>query len=174
MKINSSILFTLGIILLASASRLLPHPDNFTPIMAAGLFGGATFKNKSLAFLVPLFSMFMSDLFLGFHDTMWAVYVSVMISVLIGLGIQNRISIISVGFSSVLGSVCFWIITNFACWLQSNGYYSLDLTGFLACYNSAIPFFQNSLLGDLFFNTILFGAFYLVYQKAFSLEKAVK
>ena len=55
------------IIVLAAVTRLIPHPPNFTPIIAIGLFGGAYIQNRSLAILIPIGAMFISDLFLGLH-----------------------------------------------------------------------------------------------------------
>ena len=51
-------------IILGVLSRLIPHPANFTPILAIALFGG-TYLNKKTALWVPLVALIISDLFLG-------------------------------------------------------------------------------------------------------------
>src|SRR3989442_15488674 len=67
-----------GLVLVAAASRLVPHPPNLTPIAAMALFGGAYFPDKRAAFLVPLAAMFLSDLVLGLHRGWPVVYGSFM------------------------------------------------------------------------------------------------
>lgn len=162
-------LFITIAILVATISRLLPHPPNFSPIAAMALFGGAYLSNKKTAFLLPFLAMFLSDLVIGFHDTMWAVYLSFAIIVALGLKLQQNIKPSSIVLSTVLASTLFFIITNFAVWL-GNPFYPQNLSGLIGCYASAIPFYQNDLfgsfalntyLGDIFFTAVLFGSFYL-------------
>ena len=73
---NYRILIVFALILVAMSTRLFPHPANFTPIIAIALFSGALLGKKWYAFIVPMFIMLLSDLIIGFHDTMWAVYLS--------------------------------------------------------------------------------------------------
>lgn len=148
----------------AAFVRLLPHPPNFAPIAAMALFGGAYFNKKWAAFLVPLTAMFVTDLVLGFHATMWAVYLSFALIVGLGIIMLKEKKIGSIFFASVISSVSFFIITNFGIWL-STGYYEKTGAGLAACYTAAIPFFHQTLLSDLFFVGILFGAYHLVKQK---------
>src|SRR5687767_5934326 len=89
-------LFFSTLVILAALTRFLPHPPNFTPIGGIALFGGAYFLNKKWAFVVPLSAMLISDLFIGFHSTMWAVYLSFFIISLVGLQIKNKIGVPSV------------------------------------------------------------------------------
>ena len=148
----------------AAFVRLLPHPPNFAPIAAMALFGGAYFNKKWAAFLVPLAAMFITDLIIGFHETMWAVYLSFALIVGLGISMLKEKKIGSIFFASVISSVSFFIITNFGIWL-STGYYAKTGTGLAACYTAAIPFFHQTLLSDLFFVGVLFGAYYLAKQK---------
>ncbi len=164
-KLISPRFFTLaGMILLAAIIRLLPHWPNFTPIGAMALFGGAYFSKKYLAFVVPFVAMFLTDLILGFHATMWAVYLSFGLIVIIGMLMINKVKLSNVFFASVTASVLFFVITNFAMW-TAGGIYSPDLKGLLECYAAAIPFFSYTLLGDLFFVGIMFGAFEIAKSK---------
>jgi hypothetical protein len=159
-----------GLILVAAFTRLIPHPPNFTAIGAMALFGGAYFDRKYLAFAIPLTAMFLSDIIIGFHPGMYAVYLSFILIVVIGMTLKDRKKIGNIFLAAVSASVLFFIITNFAQWL-SYPLYSKDITGLIACYVAAIPFFHYTLLGDLFFAGVLFGAFELAKVKFPQLTK---
>ena len=162
--------FLLTVIFSAAFMRLIPHWPNFTPIAAMALFGGAYMSRKTLAFLVPLAAMLLSDLILGFHTTMVAVYLSFVATVGIGLFIARKPKILHIAGASLSASILFFIVTNFASWMGSP-LYPQTFTGLMEAYaaglvffnNGAlgISFFANSVLGDLFFNTLFFGVFYL-------------
>ena len=145
-------------VLLGVTLRLIPdRPMNFTPIAAMALFGGAMFTNKKLGIIIPLAALFISDLFFGFHSTMWAVYGSFIAIGLIGIKLSGNASTKNIVLGSLAGSGLFFIVTNFAVWLT--GFYPMNVAGLMECYTMAIPFFRNTILGDLFFNGVLFGAF---------------
>lgn len=148
----------------AAFVRLLPHPPNFAPIAAMALFGGAYFNKKWAAFLVPLAAMFITDLMLGFHETIWAVYLSFALIVVIGMIMLKEKKVGNIFFASVISSVSFFIITNFGIWI-STGYYEKTGAGLAACYIAAIPFFHQTLLSDLFFVGVLFGLYQLAKVK---------
>jgi len=149
-------------ILTAAFMRLGAHWPNFTPVAAIALFSGANISRKSLAFLIPVAAMLISDLFLGFHATMIAVYAAFGITVLTGIWLSNRMKTGNVALASVFSSVVFFIITNFGSWLSGMMPYSKDISGLMQAYAAGVPFFNNGLLGDLFYNAILFGGFYLL------------
>ena len=154
--------WVLTLMIFASAFvRLIPHPPNFAPIAAMALFGGAYFSKKWAAFLVPIAAMLLTDLILGFHETMWAVYLSFALIVVIGMMMLKEKKVGNVFFASVISSVSFFIITNFGLWL-STSYYAKTGAGIAACYTAAIPFFHQTLLSDLFFVGLLFGLYHLV------------
>ena len=108
--------------------------------------------------------MFVTDLFLGFHTTMWAVYLSFILIVVLGMVIIKQKKIGNIFFASVIASVSFFIITNFGVWI-STPYYEKTGAGLAACYTAAIPFFHQTLLSDLFFVAILFGLYELAKTK---------
>jgi len=155
---HSRILALLSAILVAAALRLVPHPPNFTPIGAMALFSGAYLGRRPLAFAAPLGALLLSDLVLGFYHGQLTVYFSVALIVVIGMGALRRVSPVRVGVAAVASSLLFFIITNFGMWLFS-GIYPLTVLGLSACYVAAIPFFQHTLAGDLFYATLLFGGF---------------
>jgi hypothetical protein len=160
MPMNSRILVLLSAILAAAALRLVPHPPNFTPIGAMALFGGAYLGRRWLAFAAPLGALLLSDLVLGFYHGQVTVYASVALIAMLGMAALQRRSALRVGLAAIAGSILFFAITNFGMWLFS-GFYPRTLAGLEACYIAAIPFFQNTVAGDLFYATLLFGGFAL-------------
>jgi len=153
------LLIIAAIIFVAALFRLFTNIPNFTPIAAIALFGGAYITRKSYAFLVPFIALFVTDLIIGFHGFMLAVYFSFALTVGIGILISKNVKVLTVIGGAVASAVLFFIITNFAVW-ASTPYYTKDIAGLLQCYTLAIPFFHNSLIGDLLYSGVLFGAFY--------------
>ena len=163
-SVTPKFLVLAGMVFAAAFVRLIPHPPNFAPIAAMALFGGAYFSKKWAAFAIPLAAMFFTDLILGFHSTMWAVYLSFVLIVVLGMVMIKQKKVTNIFLASVSSSVLFFIITNFAVWAAGT-FYAKDLSGLAASYIAAIPFFHYTLLGDLFFVTLMFGSFELVKTK---------
>ena len=153
--------FILIIIVLAAATRLIPHPPNFTPIIAMGLFGGAYIHNRSLAVIVTIGAMFLADLFLGFHSTIYFVYGSLLLVTMLGMILIKKITIKNCTIAALSSSFLFFIITNFGVWLTS-GYYPKNIEGILACYTMALPFLGNTLVGTLLYSSVMFGGYELL------------
>jgi len=154
----------LGFILIAILTiafwRILPHPANVTPVMATALFCGAYLKDKKMAFLLPLLAMLVSDLFIGLHGSMLFVYGSIAITV--GAGIvflQQYKKPLHIFTTTVVCSLIFFFVTNFGAWLYSAALYPRSVEGLLQAYVAGIPFYRNSILGDLFFAAVLFGGY---------------
>lgn len=160
-----------GIVLVAALSRLLPHPDNFTPITALALFGGAMFSRKSFAFFLPMAAMLLSDIGFeifygyGFYSDMWVTYSAFAAIVGIGLLLRRNISASTVAVAAVSSSLWFFLVSNFGVWALSS-MYPPTLEGLLQCYTMGIPFFKWTFLGDLAYSTLFFGGFALA-QRAF-------
>ena len=138
------VLITLGI-----AARFLPHPANFAPIGAIAIFSGLYLPRK-WAIVLPLAAMFFSDLFIGFYNLpiMFSVYGSLAMMGVIGLWIRKNKKLSTVLGGTILGSVIFYLLTNGAVWAFGS-LYPHTAAGLLQSYYLAIPFFRNSLLGDL-------------------------
>lgn len=168
---HSRLAAILTAILVAASLRLLPHPPNFTPIGAMALFGGAYLGRRAFAFAAPLGALLLSDLVLGFHGSMPFVYAGVALTVLIGWALASRLSAVTVAGAALASSVLFFGLTNFGVWLTS-GMYPLTLAGLTACFVAAIPFFQNTLAGDLFYSALLFGGFALLERRVPRLQPA--
>ncbi|NMB47908.1 hypothetical protein GYA13_00470 [Candidatus Kuenenbacteria bacterium] len=153
----ASILVVLGFI-----CRLFDYPPNFSPLGAIAIFAGF-FLARNRFFLIPVIILVSSDIFLGFYDwrLMASVYLSFVLISLIGLYLKKHYHWWAVGLGAFAGSLLFFIITNLAFW-YFGGFYSLDLAGLGSCFTLAIPFFKNTLIGDLFFTAVFFGIYSLV------------
>ncbi len=149
-------------IAIGATFRLLPHAPNFTPIAAIALFGGV-YLSKKLALVLPLIAMVISDIFIGVYDQklMLFVYGSFILCVFIGFWLKNHKKLWTALGGSVAGATMFFFLTNFAVWAFSS-WYTKDFSGLIQCYAMALPFFRNTLLGDLFYVAIFFGAYELV------------
>ena len=150
--------FLLAILLVgfAALSRFVPHPPNFAPIAAMALFGGV-YLEKRFSFIVPLAAMLISDYFIGFHNTMPFVYGSFILIALLGVWLRNHKTLGWIIGSSVASSVLFFVVTNFGVWVM--GGYPQNFAGLVECYVAAIPFFRNTLFGDLLYVMVLFGLY---------------
>ena len=160
----------LGILtVFAVASRNLPHPDNFAPTTAVALFGAATFASRRAAVLVPLGSLFLSDLILqltymagwqpnwGFYPGQWVTYSCILATIGLGFLIRDRRTVVTIAGATLTSSLLFFLVTNFAYIYGPDSIYPRTLHGLVLGYEAAIPFFQRSLAGDFFYSTVLFG-----------------
>jgi hypothetical protein len=152
--------FGLAVVLIAlgTASRLLPHPPNFTPIGALGLFGGFAMTRLSTAALVPFAALLLSDWYLGWYTLLPVVYACFGINVLLGRWLQRRPSVARWLVACLGGSLQFFLITNFGCWLVG---YPKTWEGLTQCYVLALPFYRNQVLGDLLYGGVLCGGLVL-------------
>ena len=155
-------------ILAAAATRIVPHPWNFTAVGAMCLFGGAYFQRKWHALLVPLAALLLSDIVLaatlyGFGSlrSVWASYVLFAVIVLLGRTLRGRVTFWRVTATAIAASVMFFLLSNFKVWLMGHGYPHTPV-GLWACYMAALPFAQNMVLGDLFYSGVLFGGYELL------------
>lgn len=146
----------IGMVALAIISRFFPVLPNFSPLMAVALFSGSYIANKKMAYLIPLSIMFLTDIFLGMHESMIAVYACFAFMVFMGKNFLDSPSVGRIFGASIVSSIVFFIVTNFSVWAFS-GYYTRDFAGLTLCYELAIPFFKNTLAATLAFSTVLFG-----------------
>jgi hypothetical protein len=169
-------LLLVAMIALAALSRLLPHPPNFSPVEAMALFGGAYFAHRGWAVVVPLIAMALSDAALGLiHGGtyleyvtslgFWSVYLCIALSSVMGFGLRGKANGANVLGYSLAGSVLFFVVTNFFTWFGGTMYPQTG-AGLVAAYVAAIPFFQWSVLGTLFYAALLFGGFALLRRRA--------
>ncbi len=160
----------IGLIIVAAVTRFIPHPFNFTAVGAIALFSGAVVKDKRLAFLIPISVLLFTDMIIGLHFSMFPVYTCFAFTVFMGIIIQSKQNIISIAFASLVSSLVFFLITNLPFWYWNLGLYPMNISGTMESYKMAIPFFKNQLVGDLFYNSMLFGLFYLGIKKTKSVS----
>ena len=150
-------IFPISLILILAFARLIPHPPNFTPIIAVAIISGYFFKNFNLSALTLLLSMLVSDLFIGFYENIIFVYASLLLITFIFHKISYKINLKNLFIYGFAGSSIFFIISNFGVWvLGSLGAYDIayekSLSGLIQCYILAIPFFGNTFLSTLIFS----------------------
>ena len=149
-------IFPIGLILVLVFARLIPHPPNFTPIIAVAIMSGYFFRNIYLSFAILLISMLLADAFIGFYNNMLFVYLSLFLIAFVFFKISKKINFKNLFIYGFVGSVIFFIISNFGVWaLGSPGVYDIayekNLNGLVECYILAIPFFGNTFLSTLIF-----------------------
>ena len=147
-----------GVIVALSASRFIPHPPNFTSLIALSFYIPAVFGIRYIP--VVILALFFTDLIIGFHSTMLFTSGSV---ILIGLISEYFNKSIFVRICGVLmGSLIFFFLSNFGVWL--GGSYGYTFSGLLSCYILALPFFGYTVLSSLIFSVII-ETVYKLYQK---------
>ena len=144
-------IFPIGLILILTISRLIPHPDNFTPIVSLAIMSSYFFRNVNFSYVVMLFSMLLADFFIGFYSHMLFVYLSLFLIVLIFFKISKKMNYKNLFIFSFFGSVIFFLISNFGVWLVGN-LYERNINGLIECYFMAIPFFKNTIISTLIFS----------------------
>jgi hypothetical protein len=165
------------LLLLAVASRLIPHPANFAPMGAMALFGSAYFNRKYLALLLPIVATWLSDLFINnviyaqyypnftwFYEGFYWQYGTYVLIGLAGLIIFKKVSPKRILTGGLIYTLLFFIITNFGCWIGSTSY-PQNFVGLMECYAMGMPFLKGTLLADLFYCGILFGSFEFIKVK---------
>lgn len=164
-----NILLITGLILVAAASRLLPHWPNFVPVGAMALFGAAALPKRWLAVIVPVVAFYLSDLAL--NNTLYAAYYegfywgmnywtsgAIILMVLLGMGLLRNVkfSWLKVGGAAISATLVFFLVTNFGVW-ASGMLYPKSGAGLIAAFAAGLPFLLNSLLANLLFSGALFG-----------------
>lgn len=162
MSKKSKILISILLIMVGVITRLLPHAWNFAPIAGIALFAGA-YLGRNYAIVLPLLALLAGDMFIGFYE--WqlatAVYGSFLLIGVMSGYLQKQKNVFSVASLSLGSSILFFLLTNWTVW-QFSPWYEKSLMGLIECYTMALPFFRNTLLGDLFYVGVFFGAYELV------------
>ncbi len=140
---------SLGIFLALAASRFVPHPPNFTSLIALSFYMPAIFGRKFIPVLMICF-MF-TDLIIGIHNTVLFTWGSVLIIGLMSIHFKNGISKRILG--SLAGAIIFYLISNFGVWIL--GAYEYSLKGIIECYTLALPFFTHTVISTLVFASVI-------------------
>lgn len=176
MKQNKTLIWSLVImVIVASVYRVIPRPFGFAPQIALALFGGAVIKDKKWAFIMPVLSMFISDLLYqglyaaglsniqGFYEGQWANYLLFAALTLFGFLIK-KINVTNVLIMSLVAPTAYFIVSNFLTWAGVGQHVEYPKTweGLMACYTLALPFYKWSLAATVVFSGVLFGSWYLI------------
>ncbi len=151
----TNIIFAVCLVVLGVVTRCVPHASQFTAMLAVAMLGGM-YLDRRIALALPLTIMIVTDLFLGFHNTMFFTWGSMLIISAIGLFVRDRKSLANVFAGSLVSSIIFFIITNFGAWFTL---YPQTWDGLKQCYFMAIPFFRTTLLSTVAYSVIVFLAF---------------
>ena len=160
------------LVVFAIATRIIfnmAHIYNFNAMMATGLFAGAYLGSKRMGLIIPFIAMLVTDAVIGFYDwkLMAVVYGAFAVAVLLGRFYAKDATLLRWIGSVLGGSLTFFVATNFAVWIFGDGtFYPHTLAGLGECFTMAIPFYRNSLIGDLTWSTVLFGGYELIRLKA--------
>lgn len=167
------------LILMASLYRILPgRPLGFAPQIAMALFAGSIVKDKKYSFLLPLFSMLISDIIYevlfhynlspvpGFYSGQFINYVLFVGLTVVGFAI-NQTKPVQIFAGAIAGTTLYFMLSNFAVWIGggldiANLPYPKTISGLLHCYAEAIPFYRGSLYATLIFSVVLFGGYFLI------------
>ena len=140
-------IYLIFFVLILALSRIIPHPGNFTPILASAIMAPMLIKDRMFGIAIPIIAMFLSDVILGFHPYQFVIYSTLLTISLIA---PMHKSYKMLGIMAFGGSVWFFITTNFAVWVIWD-YYPKTIEGLIACYTLALPFFKNTLLSTCLF-----------------------
>jgi hypothetical protein len=151
------------LIAFAVAARLLPHVPGFWPFAACALFAGRMVRAPWLALVVPVAAVAVSNTMLPGDDwrILAVVYLAIALPALLGMATKNYRTPIAVPAASIAGSLIFFVLTNFAVWAFGT-LYPRTFEGLVQCYIAALPFLDKTVIGDLFWNAVLFGGAALV------------
>jgi hypothetical protein len=185
MKSSKSIVWSfLLLVIIAALYRIIPgRSPGFAPQWAMAVFAGAVIKDKKWAFIIPVLSMFISDLLYqvlyiggltnmqGFYEGQWQNYLLFALLVFVGLAIK-KINLLQTTVASLAAPTLYFLISNFLVWASNGATRGLDrpktFNGLMLCYADGIPFYRMSILATLVFSAILFGSYLFVrnYQEA--------
>jgi len=172
------------LIIVAALYRVIPgRPFGFAPQWAMAIYAGAVIKNKRWAFIMPVLSMFVSDLLYqllymggisnmpGFYEGQWQNYLLFTLLVFVGVAIK-KLNVFRIVAASVAAPTLYFLFSNFLVWFSNGATRGLnrpkDLNGLILCYVDGIPFYKMSILATLIFSAVLFGSYILArnYQLA--------
>ncbi|MEL0199513.1 MAG: DUF6580 family putative transport protein [Gammaproteobacteria bacterium] len=142
------------ITLILVLSRIIPHPPNFTPILAGIIFLPFIKKDLTFSIIAPLAAMLISDLIIGMHSLMlWTYAPIIFLSCLTYY--FNQDSILRIGTLAVVSPMVFFLVSNFGVWISGSSY-TEDMSGLIECYFNAIPFYASSAISCLLFTALFY------------------
>jgi hypothetical protein len=179
MKPSKNIIWSfILLVIIAAIYRVVPgRPYGFAPQWAMAVFAGAVIKDRKWAFIVPVLSMFISDLFYhmlylggitnmqGFYEGQWQNYLLFVLLVFVGMAIK-KINVVQITAASIAAPTLYFLISNFLVWASNGTTRGLDrpktFDGLMLCYADGIPFYRMSVLATLVFSAVLFGSYFII------------
>ncbi len=175
---TSTLIIAALLVIIAALSRVILYPDNFSPVIGMAIFAGAIIKDKRLAFALPLFAMFLSDVIFevsGIADGFWGwgqlVGYCILALITVIAFSMKKINVLSVAGYSIGSSLLFFFLSNSAFFVFDNPLYhtyTQDFSGYIATLIGGLPFLKTGIVADLVYSTVLFGTYFLVQRFAFS------
>lgn len=174
------------LVVVASLYRVMPgRPFGFAPQIAMAIFGGAIIKDKAMAFLLPLLSMFISDALYevlyrngvgnipGFYDGQIINYILFALMVVFGF-IITKLNFTRIFIAALAAPTTYFLLSNFLVWMGGGGLQRpKTFAGLLMCYTDGLPFYLWSIAATLIFSAILFGSYYLVTKNSVAAERSL-
>jgi hypothetical protein len=179
MKPSKNIIWSfILLVIIAAVYRVIPgRPYGFAPQWAMAVFAGAVIKDRKWAFIIPVLSMFISDLFYqalylggitnmqGFYEGQWQNYLLFTLLVFVGMVIK-KLNVLQITAASFAAPTLYFLASNFLVWSSNGTTRGLDrpktLDGLMLCYTDGIPFYRMSILATLVFSVILFGSYFFI------------
>ena len=143
------------IIIMLIFSRILPHPPNFTPIIASAVMLNYFTNNKFFSLLIIFSSMFLSDLIIGLHNGIFIVYFSLFVVFSISLLLFKKFNLKNIFINGITSSFIFFAMTNFGVWISSD-FYDKSLRGLIQCYTMGLPFYNNTIASTIFYMLLVY------------------
>jgi len=183
MKLSKQVVISfLLLIVIASLYRIMPgRPYGFAPQWAMAIFGGAIIKDKKLAFILPLLSMFISDALYeilyrngvgnisGFYEGQLTNYILFGLMTFFGFFIKN-FNIGRIALASIAAPTTYFFLSNFMVWMSNSPLAGLGrpktFNGLLLTFNDGLPFYAWSIAATLIFSAILFGSYFLITKRS--------
>ena len=156
----------LPIIFLVLFSRFIPHPPNFTPIIAVAILSPLFFNKNNVALTLVIVGMFISDFFIGFYQNMITTYLAIILVYYFSKFYFNEktIGIKNIIFGSIFSALIFYVLTNFSVWVFGD-LYPKNFEGLIMCYVMAIPFFTNTLISTFLFTSVAYTSSIYIIKK---------
>jgi hypothetical protein len=179
MKQSKNIIWSfILLVIIAAVYRVIPgRPYGFAPQWAMAVFAGAVIKDRKWAFIIPVLSMFVSDLFYqalylggitnmqGFYEGQWQNYLLFTLLVFVGMAVK-KLNVVQITAASFAAPTLYFLASNFLVWASNGTTRGLDrpktLEGLMLCYTDGIPFYKMSILATLVFSVILFGSYFFI------------
>ena len=147
-------ILAVALMILGILSRFIVHIPNFTPVIAIALFSGV-YIPKKYSIILPIIMFAVSDLVIGFHNTMLFTYGSVLVIACWGLWLREHKNFKNTVVMGFVSSVFFFVVTNLGVWIVG-GLYPQTMRGLADCFVLAIPFFRNELISTFLYSAVLF------------------